>query len=187
MSKPVVRPQRADWRRNHEQLVAAAATLVARDGAQVSLEEVARVAGVGSATLHRHFPSRRALLEEVFAGAVERLRRRAEELAAGDPCVALDTWMEDLTLAAAETRGLAESLASGAVDGDPTDGCHAVVRGSTAMVLERARTVSAVRPGVEVDDILALTEAVALVTADDPHAARRLVRLVLDGVRPSRD
>ncbi|WP_428831313.1 TetR/AcrR family transcriptional regulator [Actinomadura chokoriensis] len=62
-------------------MTSTASALVARDGAQVSLKEIAREAGVGSATLHRHFPSRRVLLEEVFQDTVERLRRRA---AAGD-------------------------------------------------------------------------------------------------------
>ncbi|WP_204038555.1 helix-turn-helix domain-containing protein [Micromonospora qiuiae] len=58
MTERKVWPQRSDWQRNHKRLVAVAAALVARDGAQVSLEEIAREAGVGSATLHRHFPSR---------------------------------------------------------------------------------------------------------------------------------
>ena len=61
-----VKTLRADGRRNRERIVAAAVKLVARDGAQASLEEIARRAGVGSATLHRHFPSRGALLEAVF-------------------------------------------------------------------------------------------------------------------------
>src|SRR5690606_14249556 len=98
MTNPKTAPQRSDWQRNHERLLAAAAALVARDGAQVSLEEIARDAGVGSATLHRHFPSRQALLEEVFRDTVERLRRRARELAAGDPRTGLVTWLEELTI-----------------------------------------------------------------------------------------
>lgn len=73
---------RADARRNYEQILAAAEAEVARAGAEASLEEIARQAGVGSATLHRHFPSRQALLEAVFHDRVVALCNQAYELAA---------------------------------------------------------------------------------------------------------
>ncbi|MGI5171768.1 TetR/AcrR family transcriptional regulator [Spirillospora sp. CA-253888] len=185
MAKQQVRPQRTDWWRNHERLVEVASALVARDGAQVSLEKIAREAGVGSATLHRHFPSRRALLQEVFQDIVERLRRRARELADGDPRTGLDTWLEELTVCAAGTRGLAAWLAAGADDDPPDDeSCHVVMREATAMLVERAASAGVVRPGLSPEDLLTLTEAVSLVTEDDPTTARRLLRLALDGVRP---
>ncbi|NGO72045.1 TetR/AcrR family transcriptional regulator [Streptomyces boncukensis] len=179
------RPQRSDWQRNHEQLVAVAATLIDRDGAQVSLEKIAREAGVGSATLHRHFPSRRALLEEVFRAVVERFRLRADELAADDPRTGLVTWLEELTLSAADSRGLTAALEA-AADGEPpaADSCHGMVREATVMLLDRARAVGAVRPEVSPDDLLALGTAVSLATEGDPAAARRLLRLAIDGVRP---
>jgi AcrR family transcriptional regulator len=59
-------PKRADARRNYDRILEAAAAEVARRGADASLEEIARRAGVGSATLHRHFPSRWGLLQAVF-------------------------------------------------------------------------------------------------------------------------
>lgn len=185
MPKPQIRPQRTDWQRNHERLVEVASALVARDGAQVSLEKIAREAGVGSATLHRHFPSRRALLEEVFQGVVECLRRRAGELAGGDPRTGLVTWLEELTVCAANTRGLAAWLAAGTDDAPPSgETCHVVMREATAVLVERALSVAAVRPGLSPEDLLTLVEAVSLVTEDDPTAARRLLHLALDGVRP---
>jgi AcrR family transcriptional regulator len=177
MANAEVRAQRADWQRNHERLVAAAAALVARDGAHVSLEEVAREAGVGSATLHRHFASRRALLEEVFQGSLERLCRRAGELAGEDPRTGLVTWLEELTVAAADTRGLAASLGSG-------EACHAVIRGATADLVHRAHTVAVIRPEVSPDDLLALVTAVSLATEGDVPSARRLLNLALVGVLP---
>ncbi|KOV87550.1 TetR/AcrR family transcriptional regulator [Nocardia sp. NRRL S-836] len=180
-----LRPQRADWRRNHERLLAAARPLVARDGAQVSFEEVAREAGVGSATLHRHFSSRRALLDEVFREATERLRRRGNELLGDDPGTGLLTWLEELTVAAVETRGLSSSLEADAGD-EPSSaaGCHGVVRKATVRLMDRALAVGAVRPGISPDDLLALVTAISLSTEKDPAAARRLLRLVFDGVRP---
>jgi AcrR family transcriptional regulator len=184
VAKTEVRPQRTDWQRNHERLVAVASALIARDGAQVSLEKVAREAGVGSATLHRHFPSRRALLEEVFQDIVERLRLRAVELADDDPRTGLVTWLEELTVCAANTRGLAAWLAAGADDDSNSETCHAVMREATTALVDRALSVAAVRPGLCPQDLLSLTEAVSLVTEDDPPAARRLLHLALDGVRP---
>lgn len=70
---PDPRPQRADARRNQERILQAAATAIAHQGATASLEEIARQAGVGSATLHRHFPTRQSLLEAVFRTHVETL------------------------------------------------------------------------------------------------------------------
>lgn len=185
MANPKTAPQRSDWQRNHERLLAAAAALVARDGAQVSLEEIARDAGVGSATLHRHFPSRQALLEEVFRDTVERLRRRARELAAGDPRTGLVTWLEELTIAAADTRGLPASLSAGAKADPPADDtCHAVVREATVMLVNRASEAAAIRPEVSPDDLLTLVEAVTQATEGDPPTALRLLSLALDGIRP---
>lgn len=185
MAKHEVRPQRADWQRNHERLLATASALVARDGAQVSLEEIAREAGVGSATLHRHFPSRRVLFEEVFQDTVERLRRRAGELASGAPRTALVTWLEELAIAAANTRGLSASLAAGADDGyPPGETCHDVMRDATTTLLNRARATNAVRSEVSPADLLALTSAVSQIAEGDPPAAHRLLHLALNGIWP---
>ncbi|PXY19702.1 TetR family transcriptional regulator [Prauserella muralis] len=169
-----IRSQRADWQRNHERLVAAAAALVARDGADVSLEEIAREAGVGSATLHRHFSSRHALLDEVFQGSLDHLRRRAEELADGEPRTGIITWLEELTAAAAETRGLAASLGAG-------EACHAVIRDATTVLVNRAHTAAAIRPEVSADDLLTLVTAVSLVAEGDASTARRLLDVALVG------
>lgn len=75
------RPLRADAQRNYDRILAAAGAAVAAHGTDASLEEIAREAGVGSATLHRHFPSRQALLEAVFRDRVETLCAKAADLA----------------------------------------------------------------------------------------------------------
>ncbi|EFL01676.1 LOW QUALITY PROTEIN: TetR family transcriptional regulator, partial [Streptomyces sp. SPB78] len=72
--------QRADARRNYARILAVAEAEVAERGADASLEHIARTAGVGSATVRRHFPNRRALLEAVFHERIEALRVRAEAL-----------------------------------------------------------------------------------------------------------
>ncbi|MFG1651798.1 TetR/AcrR family transcriptional regulator [Micromonospora sp. NPDC049275] len=86
----------------------AATEATARDGAYASLEEIARSAGVGSATLHRHFPSRWSLLQAVFQTCVRNLAGRAEDLLAEpDALTALTTWLREVTVYATTTRGLA--------------------------------------------------------------------------------
>jgi AcrR family transcriptional regulator len=75
---------RADAQRNLEQLLEAARELVSERGANVPLEDVARRAGVGIATLYRRFPDRDALLRAVAVDALERTRQAVEEVAGGD-------------------------------------------------------------------------------------------------------
>ncbi|MFF8370243.1 TetR/AcrR family transcriptional regulator [Streptomyces lydicus] len=85
--------------------------MVAEHGAEASLEEIARHAGVGSATLHRHFPSRQLLLEAVFKGRVEALCAKAHELLpAPDPGAALVAWLRAVGTHAVANRGLQASL-----------------------------------------------------------------------------
>src|SRR6185312_14329068 len=68
-----VRPLRADARRNRELLIAAARALFNEQGTEAPLDEVARRAGIGNATMYRHFPDRRELLIAVYADEVEAL------------------------------------------------------------------------------------------------------------------
>ena len=102
---------RADAQRNYDRVLAAARDAFATHGAGASLEEIARQAGVGSATLHRHFPSRASLLRAVFRDRVEALCARAEEhTLASEPGTALFSWLRDFNTYAAASRGLVASL-----------------------------------------------------------------------------
>src|ERR1022692_4931729 len=88
-------PMRADARRNRDLLLSAALAAFTEHGADdVSLEEIARRAGVGIGTLYRHFPTRQSLLEAVFRDQVDALARQAEELGrASSPGSALEEWL----------------------------------------------------------------------------------------------
>jgi AcrR family transcriptional regulator len=181
---------RADARRNHDRILAAAATAISLHGAEASLEEIARHAEVGSATLHRHFPSRQALLEAVFRDKVEILCAKARDLtAAADPGPALFTWLRAVGAHAASNRGLAASLMRGARDGDPTLGptCHTLIVNAGDKLLERARQAHAARSDVAITDLLKLVSAISLATEQEPGGeaeADRLLALALDGVHP---
>jgi AcrR family transcriptional regulator len=176
--------RRVDGRRNRERLVQAAEELIARDGAQASLEEIARRAGVGSATLHRHFPSRHVLLEAVFHEGIARLVRQAAELAENGtaPGPALTDWLERLTEYTAATRGMATALLA-----DPdariaeSDTCHGLIHEATDRLVARAATAGVLRAEVGTDDLLAVANALSLVSEGDPERARRLLRLTLTG------
>ncbi|MGO4747397.1 TetR/AcrR family transcriptional regulator [Streptomyces sp. 2MCAF27] len=180
---------RADARRNYDRIVAAAESLVAEHGAEASLEEIARRAGVGSATLHRHFPSRQLLLEAVFKGRVDALCAKARDLLPdSDPGAALVSWLRAVGAHAVANRGLGASLMHGARDGDPTLGstCHAMITTVGDELLDRARHVNAVRPDVTITQLLKLVSAIALATEEDPDGpgeANQLLDLAIDGVR----
>ncbi|HUQ58074.1 helix-turn-helix domain-containing protein [Lentzea sp.] len=171
---------RADARRNYEMILAAAEAEIALSGADASLEKIARDAGVGSATLHRHFPTRQALLEAVFHDRVEVLCAKARELAtAADHGQALVEWLRDLAVYGATTRGLAESLLHTSASSE----CEVMLRDAGGELMRLAHQADAVRGGVGIDDLLTLVTAVSLATGNADDAAR-LATLALEGIRP---
>lgn len=88
------RKTRIDVQRNRSRLIDAARDVFARNGMLGSLDEIARLAGVGPGTLYRHFPTRDALLEAVYQGEMDHMSRAADELAASlPPLEALEAWM----------------------------------------------------------------------------------------------
>ncbi|MFC8824130.1 TetR/AcrR family transcriptional regulator [Streptomyces sp. NPDC057137] len=182
--------QRADARRNYARILAVAEEEVAAHGVDASLEQIARTAGVGSATVRRHFPSRAALLNAVFSERIEALCTRARDLAgAADPRAALLEWLGALTTYAASARGLADALVQDgrADDPDHVNACSAKLGGAVEPLLERAARAGAVAPGVTVTDLVTLVTGIALATEHhpDPTAeAHRLLRLTVAGVSP---
>ncbi|PZF79975.1 TetR/AcrR family transcriptional regulator [Jiangella anatolica] len=164
---------RADGRRNREALVAAAAKVFAEAGPDAPLDDVARRAGLGNATLYRHFPTRRELLAAVYADELAALRDYAELLREQEaPDDALHGWMRALATQLAHTRHLA--LAAG---GD----WYASALATTSGLLTAAQRAGAVRPDVAADDVLALVRGVAL-TAASPDQQSRLLDLLRDAI-----
>ncbi|MFJ9028619.1 TetR/AcrR family transcriptional regulator [Streptomyces sp. NPDC102274] len=183
--------QRADARRNYARILAVAEEEVAAHGADASLEQIARVAGVGSATVRRHFPGRRALLEAVFSERIEVLCARAEELAgAADARAALLDWLGALTTYAASARGMGEALVQdGMTDPEHVNVCSAKLGGAVDPLLHHAASAGAVAPGVTTADLIALVTGIALATENhpDPTAeALRLLGLTMQGVSPQK-
>ncbi|MFC4913534.1 TetR/AcrR family transcriptional regulator [Actinomadura gamaensis] len=183
------RPMRADARRNYERLLAAARDVVAEQGTDASLEEVARRAGVGIGTLYRHFPTREALLEALLHDRFNGLRAHAEELlGADDPFEALVGWMRRLGAGALTYRGLAQTMMAALQDesSDLYASCHDM-RAAGDALLVRAREAGVVRPEVRSADMLYLAAMLASVTEHSPEDTElrdRLFSYMVDGLRP---
>ncbi|MDH2424866.1 TetR/AcrR family transcriptional regulator [Sphaerisporangium sp. TRM90804] len=184
--------QRADARRNYARLLAVAAEAIAAQGADASLEQIARTAGVGSATVRRHFPTRHALLEAVFRERVETLCAHARDLTArADTRAALLEWLSAVTADAATIRGLAIALTRDQADpGVAHEHCStARLTEAGAPLVRRAADAGALTPGVTITDLLNLITGIALATEHHPDPAaeaNRLLTLTVAGVSPHR-
>jgi AcrR family transcriptional regulator len=185
------RPMRADAQRNYDRLLSAAVAAFAEHGADdVSLEEIARRAGVGIGTLYRHFPTRQALLEAVYRDQVEALRARADELARSDsPSDALADWLRALSAFSATKHNLTSALlATLGKDSSLMSDCGKVICDAADDLLDQAKRAGVVRADVDARDVIRLVHGVNLATRSapsDPGQADRLLRVVLDGLRPS--
>ncbi|RKT54677.1 TetR/AcrR family transcriptional regulator [Saccharothrix australiensis] len=179
--------RRADARRNYARVLAAADAEVAAHGAGASLEQIARVAGVGSATVRRHFPTRRALLEAVSRTRVEALCARARELTGEDDSRgALLGWLGEVLAYCVTARGLAVALAYDH-EAAHENSCSAALEEAGEPLLRRAAHDGAVAAGVTVADLITLAVGIVLATehTPDPAAhAQRLFHLAVAGMSP---
>jgi AcrR family transcriptional regulator len=184
------RPMRADAQRNYTKLLDAASAAFGEHGADdVSLEEIARRAGVGIGTLYRHFPTRQALLEAVYRDQVELLEARAEELLNTEsPGDALADWLRALMKFSSTKHTLTSALLAGlGKDSKLLSSCSKVIRGAADALLARAQEAGVVRPDADSGDVIRLVHAVNIATQRgpaDPGQADRLLALILDGLRP---
>jgi AcrR family transcriptional regulator len=179
------RPMRADARRNYERLLVAARDAFAAYGADASLDDIARNAGVGNATLYRHFPSREALLDAVFRDRVQALCAQSEQLSGREsPDDALITWLQALVVHVTTYRGLAAWLMSTATGREQSlASCQELIRAAGKSLLIRAQQSGTVRPDVGISQLLRLIHAIAMATEQTPGEADQLLSLVMDGLR----
>jgi AcrR family transcriptional regulator len=172
-----VRPLRADARQNYERLIAAAAAAIGELGANVSLEEVAKRAGVGIGTLYRNFPNRQALLEAVYRDQVnEHCARGRELVATKPPAEALSLWLHSLLIYNLTMRGLKEALMAGEIS-PQTSECRVNMHAVGGELLARAQEVGAVRRDLEITDLLRLVHSIALMVEPGAEGAARAERV----------
>jgi len=181
-------PKRADARRNYERLLAAAAAAFAEHGADdVSLEEIARRAGVGIGTLYRHFPARQVLLEAVYKDQVDGLDVLAGKLVAAEsPGDALGEWMRAFVAFGRTKRSLSSALVQTiGKNSELMSSCSKILRGRTEELLSRAQEAGEARPEVQCVDVFRLTHGLIMATEvepSDPDQPDRLLGLVIDSV-----
>ena len=183
-----VRRPRADARRNREGLLEAAKTAFAEVGAEASLEEIARRAGVGIGTLYRHFPTRDAVVEAVYRREVQQLADAAPRLIESmAPAEALRAWMRLFIDYIAAKRVIAPALKSLVGGGSALYAdSGARINEAIALLVERARESGDIRPDAEPADLLRALIGFAYVNSapDWEASARRLIDLLIDGLKP---
>jgi AcrR family transcriptional regulator len=185
------RPLRADARRNRERVLEAARAAFGAEGSDVSLDEIARRAGVGPGTIYRHFATKEALFEAVVFHRIGELIEEARALSDDpDPGHAFSSFVERLGREGARKRDLVEALAD---DGIQLQlGGAPIVRALTdvlAELLRRAQRAGAVRSDISVDDVLVLLTGVAYAichSGADDERTRQLLAIMYDGLRAGR-
>ena len=187
-SKPRGRKLRSDAQRNRERILEVAKEAFTRSGANASLDDIAKQAGVGPGTLYRHFPARDALLEAVYRTEVEKLaaaeRRFADTMA---PLEALRAWMLLFIDYIATKKIIAPALNT--LAGGPSQ----VFEASYTQIWEAIRTLvkraiqnGDIRKDLDPIDLLRALIGVSNVASspDWQLSARRLVDILISGSRP---
>ena len=177
---------RADTERNRAALLAAARAVFGEQGLDASLDEIARRAGVGNATLYRRFPSRRDLIAEVFAGQMTEYVELAKlALHEPDPWAAFVGYLTRLFELQATDRGLSELLVSTGFDDDERlSALRTAAQRGASEVIARAQQAGLLRADFTRRDISLLMRANAgVVRASlEPDAWKRQLVLLLDGL-----
>ena len=170
---------RADAKRNYSHLLAVARDVIAEHGADASLREIARRAEVGLGTMHRHFPTREALLDALLRASLDGLTQKAAELeASAAPDEALISWFREGVAFVQGYSGVVDLMA--AAIANPDSALHAsctTVRSAGAALLLRAQAKGLARADLNGTDLFALMGALGWI-GDQPSFAPRADRLV---------
>jgi AcrR family transcriptional regulator len=179
---------RSDALRNRESVLAAATSAFAAADAEPSMREIARRAGVGVATVYRHFPTREALVDAVYRDQVVRLTTGAHDLlGAHPPARALRLWMDLFADWLATKRGMTETLLA-MVDSGEISLAH--TRGellsAIAAILDAGVAAGEIRADTSAEDVSAAVLGILAVSAERGNLAQaqRLLDVLMDGLRP---
>jgi AcrR family transcriptional regulator len=187
-SKPVLRKPRSDARRNRERILEVAKDAFTRSGANASLDDIGKDAGVGAGTLYRHFPTRDALIEAVYRTEVEKLaaaeRNFAETMV---PIDALRAWML-LFVDYIATKQIIAPVLNTFVGGPSKlyEGSRAQIQGAIDGLVKRAIKSGDIRKDLDPFDLLRALIGVSNVASspDWQQSAKRLVDILIAGSRP---
>jgi AcrR family transcriptional regulator len=186
-SQAAPRKLRTDAQRNRERILEVAKGAFTRFGAEASLDDVARQAGVGAGTLYRHFPTRDALIEAVYRSEVEKLAAAEHKFTATmSPIDALRTWMLLFVDHIAAKQIIAPALNS--VVGGPSkiyEGSRGMIQGAIDALVKRAIRSGDIRRDLDPFDLLRALIGVSHLPSgpDWQQSARRLVDILITGSR----
>jgi AcrR family transcriptional regulator len=184
------RKPRTDAQRNRERVLEVAKAAFTRSGADASLDDIAKQAGVGPGTLYRHFPTRDALIEAVYHTEVEKLAAAQPELSANLPPIeALRAWMMLFVDYIATKQIIASALNS--VVGGPSrlyDSSRVQVTGAIDALVKTAVKSGDIRKDLEPFDLVRALIGVSNVASspDWQQSAKRLVDILITGSRPTK-
>jgi AcrR family transcriptional regulator len=184
-----MRGRRADATRNRDQLLAVATRMFVSADAEPSMRAIAREAGVGIATLYRHFPTRESLVDAVYRDQVVRLTAGARELLDRlPPAAAMRRWMDLFGDWIATKNGMLDTLLAMIESGEIA---HAQTRtellAAITTILDAGRAAGDLRSDVTAEDIAASLIGIFTVAPRPEHGAKadRLLNLLIDGLRPA--
>jgi AcrR family transcriptional regulator len=181
---------RRDAQRNRQLLIEAATQVLSEHGLDAPLDEIARRAGVGNATLYRRFPTRDDLYEAVFAKAGDDLREIGERmLAIEDGWTALTSYLDEVCTFMATDRGLCDLMTQRMPRSPALNEIRLYGDNLVKTLLERAQRQGTARADIGLTDLIlvmcSLQSVIPAVDAVAPDAWRRHLALTLDGLRPA--
>ena len=184
-SQPAPRKPRRDAQQNRERILEIAKDAFTRHGAEASLDEIVKQAGVGAGTLYRHFPTRDILIEAVYRSEVEKLAVAASSFAATRaPLEALRAWMLLLVDYIAAKHIIAPALNS--VSGGASrlyESSRSLIQGAMEKLVRQAIKSGDLRRDTDASDLLRAMIGVSLVRSDSDwqQSAKRLVDILISG------
>ena len=180
------RPVRADAQRNIDALLQTAKDVFATSGVDAPMREIAQKAGVGVGTIYRHFPQRADLVAAVFRREIDACADAAKTFAEEHtPGEALERWMQRYVDFIVAKRGLAAALHSGET-AFATLPAYFDQRLEPALqsLIDAAAGSGEMRSDMRPHDLLRAVASLCMPSSDgDPEPARRLVALLVDGLR----
>ena len=185
-------PLRADAERNRQRLLVAAKELLATRGLDVTLDDVARHAGVGTGTAYRRFPNKDALIDALMVDRIGEIAQIAREcLEDPDPWVGLTSYFDRALALQAADRGLKEVLFSAGRGRERSNQARRAIAPVVTKLVARAKEAGVVRSDIDTSDVplinFMLNTIVDFSRDVEPELYRRYLAIVLDGLRPRDD
>lgn len=184
---PLAAARRVDAARNRARIVDAARAAFADPDADVSMAEIARRAGVGSATLYRNFADRRELLEALYVDEIDAVCQAAATIGGDSPRAILVAWLRRFYVYFASKRVVAAALLEHTDEDAPVFGAGlARVLNASRPLLRAAQDSGEIRTDLTLEQILDMVVAIAKIPGDAGYR-EPILRAALDALRPATD